>query len=227
MKRTRILWGVALLTAAILLLLNVFGVTLGLPSDIPLWRILLALLCATWAIHELLHLRIPGIFFPLIFIVMLFEKELARWLRIPGGDLASVWVFLLIAFLLTVGSAVLLPKRLWLRLLSKKHKKKHGGPSVTRTVDCAEPFSERIENNMGSCQVRFSNVEQYLGNGTLYISNNMGQVVLHVPKDWCVLSSIENHMGAVQIPKGRDSGMPLTLTGENNMGSIRVVYEKS
>ncbi|MBQ9783216.1 MAG: hypothetical protein IJW44_01710 [Clostridia bacterium] len=226
MKRTRILWGVALLAAAILLLLNAFGVTLGLPTDIPLWRILLALLCATWLVNELLHLRIPGIFFPLIFIIMLFEKEIAHGLGIADGDLASAWVFLLIALLLTVGSAILLPKRLWVRLFTKKHKKNHIGHNQIRYVDCTEPFSERIENNMGSCEVYFSNADQYGGNGSLRVENNMGQVVLHVPKGWCVISSIENNMGSVQIPHGRDSGMPLTVTGENNMGCVRVVYEK-
>lgn len=226
LKRTRLLWGISLLAAAVLLLLNAFGVTFGLPDGLPIWRILLALLCGTWALNELLHLRLPGIFFPLIFIVMLFEQELALALGVADGDLASFWVFLLIGLLLTVGTSILLPKRLWLRLLTKKAKKNHAQKAVTREFDCAEPFSERIENNMGACNVRFSNVEQYKGNGSLHISNNMGHVALHVPKDWCVLSSIDNHMGTVRIPRGKDSGMPLTLTGENNMGCISVIYEK-
>ena len=242
MKRTKILWGISLLAMAALIVLEILGVDFGLPDSISLRRLLVAVFFGTVALSALIRLRLPQIFFPLIFIVMLFEKELADLLGLPDGNITSVWVFLLIGLLLTAGTAILFPSRLRRRLIDglrrkkvKKtepprteraaQKKKPGGHSV-HYIDCNETFEEHVENNLGSCEVFFTNTASYVGNGILRVENNMGQTVLHIPETWCVISSIENNMGAVHIDRqnGMTGAKQITLTGENNMGSVRVEF---
>ena len=224
MKISRILWGVGLIVIALLLLLNAFGITPGLSASIPFWRLLLGILCVVWLMDRLVKLCLPEIFFPMIFLVMLFEGELARALSLPNEEIASVPMFLLIGFLLTVGSSILLPQRLKGTHISKGH---HGptGNSVYY-IDCNEAFEESIKTNMGNCEVFFTNVELYNGSGTIHVQSNMGNVVLHVPTDWCVISSIKNNMGSVHISplEGVQGNKRLYLTGSANMGNIRVKY---
>ena len=109
MKKTRIFWGISLLLVAALLILDVLGVSLGLPENLPVWRIILAAIFFCAAIDEVIKGRIHGIFFPLTFIVILFEKELAALMGIESSDIASFWVFMLIALLLTIGFSLVCP----------------------------------------------------------------------------------------------------------------------
>jgi hypothetical protein len=239
MKSSKFIWGIALVAVAVLLLLNAFGITLGLPESIPLWRILLGALCAVWTISELIKLNIPGIFFPLTFIVMLFERELAVALGIhtETGDIASTWLFLLIALLLTVGTSLILPRALRGHGFIKigdtvKHKfGKHvghvdriGGRSV-RYIDCSNGISEDIENELSACEIYFINTAAYDGNGTLTLNNDLGSIILHVPADWIVTTSIENSLGSIKIPhQAAEGGKILHLKGDNSLGSIVVLF---
>ena len=236
MKRKQtstIVWGIVLIAIAVLLLLNALGVKLGLPTDISPWRLLLGAGCVIWVLNELIKLNIPGIFFPLTFIVMLFEREIANALEINEGtgEIASTWLFLLVALLLTVGTSMLLPRFL------KGHSvfsaringkiPKIGGRAV-QYIDSTEGFHETVENNMSTCEVFFTNVASYMGNGTLTVENNMGCVIIHVPDDWYVSSSIENNMGSVKIPHQSDGVKKhLNVCGDNNMGSVVVEFYKA
>lgn len=221
MKKTRILWGIILLLVASLLILDAVGVSFGLPEDLPVWRIILSFFLLYFTVRQLIKGRIFTIFFPLTFIVMLFEKEIALAIGIKSGNLASFWVFLLIAFLLTISSLLLFPN----------FRKRRGGilsVNSNRTVylDCNKKVKRKIENNMGSYEVFFSNSNFYDGTGYIHIENNMGRIVIHIPSDWQVISRIENNMGYISVPPSGnyENGKRLELTGQTNMGSIEVEY---
>ena len=79
MKKSKIFWGSMFITIGVLLILNIFGVTFGLPESIPVWRILLGLIFLGITVDSIINRRIYLIFFPLAFTAALFEKELA-WL---------------------------------------------------------------------------------------------------------------------------------------------------
>lgn len=234
--RTRFVWGIGLLLVAVLLILNLFGITLGLPAGTSLWRVLLSALCLTWMANELVRLRIPGIFFPLAFAYYFLMAEINGLLGITTE--VSIWLLMLIALLLSIGSAMLMP-RYWYTKRIRKVKddikgtvnhatngKMPGGRNVCY-VDCSEVFHETVENNLGLCEIFFTNVLRYPGGGTVSIENNLGRLVLHVPKDWVVVPAIENSMGSVSVPhkESTENAKVLHLTGENNLGSMEVVYE--
>lgn len=227
MKRTRILWGIGLVAVALLLILNAVGVTLGLPADIPIWKIVLAVGFAVCVVNSIIRLKIPEIFIPLTFIAMLFEEEIAELFGVADGDIASVWEFLLVALLLTVGSALLLPKRLFRKKAGVKVNVNHhhAGKNIYY-IDCGNPVSEHIENNLGTCDVFFANPELYDGNGSVCIENNLGSVTVHVPVEWNVISKMENNLGSTEIPQSEslEGAKSIRLIGENNLGKISVVY---
>ncbi|MBE6574502.1 MAG: hypothetical protein E7652_08965 [Ruminococcaceae bacterium] len=218
MKKGRIFWGVVLVVIALLLILNAFEVTLGIPEDIPVWRITAGILLVALAVHSAIKRRIFPTVFPLMFTVMLFEKEIALLCNIESGNIASFWTFLLIAFLLSLGLTLLIPKKIKLKAPMGKQ---------TRYIDCHGTINEMISNNMSACEVFFSNTESYNGNGHIFIDNNMGSLILNVPKDWYVTNDITNAMGSIKIPEN-DTGSfkRLDLSGENNMGSIIIKYVK-
>lgn len=225
MKRTRILWGLGFIAVSILLILNAVGVTLELPENFPIWKIVLAAIFTLWALSSLIKLKIPSIFFPLTFVVMLFENEIAELLGIEDGNIASVWGFLLIALLLTIGSALLIPKRLIKKKFSGHHCKLSKGNNIYY-IDCSRPVDESIENNLGACDIFFANPELYDGNGVLRIENNLGSTTIHVPSDWNVISKMENNLGSVEIPRKENElcTKGIVLAGENNLGKINVVF---
>ena len=219
MKKERFFWGIILLAVALLLILNSLGVTLGLPESIPIWRIILGTLFLSFAIHSIAKRRIFPTVFAFTFTVMLFETEIAMLCGRDSGDLASFWVFILIALLLSIGLKLLLP--------GKRHIKPLAG-AQTRYIDCNTQINESINNQMSSCEVFFTNTEGYNGNGHINIDNNMGSLVIHAPNDWYVISDMENHMGSINIPNNNvDSCKRLDLHGKNNMGAVAIKYVKT
>ena len=110
MKRQSIFWGVAFICTAILIIVDAVGTGLGFLDSIPVIKIILGVLCLCWIVNELYKKQLPHIFFPLSFIFMLFEKEIAGLCGFENGEIISNWLVLLCALLLTIGTSIILPK---------------------------------------------------------------------------------------------------------------------
>lgn len=228
MNKRRILWGIAILLSAVLLILDVFGVAFGLLEGMSVWKVILAGLIFCWMINEILSLRIYGIFFPIALIIMLFERELALLLGIESGNIASGWEFLLVALLLTIGVALIVPKKH--KLKNKVHGDRGNRGHRTVYVDCSGTVGEYIENDMGFCEVFFSNSEMYKGGGSVRVDNNLGRLDLHIPKGWQVSVNIENNLGSVDAPPppaniNGSEAKKLDIMGENNLGSVSIIFD--
>lgn len=220
MKKAKLFWGIMFISIAVLLILNIFGVTFWLPETIPAWKLFVGLLLLGVSVDSVFRRRIYLIFFPLAFILIIFEKELAELMGFGSGNIASIWTFLTIAGLLTIGFLLILPKKMKIRPSEM-------GTSI-RYIDASVPFNERITNNLSSCEVYFTNTDRYLNNGTVTIDNNMSSLVINIPRDWYVVPTVENTMGSVNIPKRNDSegAKRLDIRGTNNMGAVTVKYVK-
>lgn len=229
MKTSKIILGIGFVIIAILLILNAVGITFGIPEEIAVYKIILGGVFITFAIKDIIKLKIYRIFFPLTFTVMLFEKHIASLIKSGSSDIASAWEFLLIALLLTVGAYLLTPKR-----IRKKHSFKCNIGQASRRntyyIDCSKNVNEHIENNMGFCEVFFTNIQMYSGNGIVNLENNMGRMEIHLPKDFTADIKIENNLGNIDIPEPiNNSGFKIlnsiSISGENNLGQITVVYD--
>lgn len=235
MKPWKIFWGIGFLLAAVFVVLDVTGVIdplVGFMGEVSVFALILAFLLIAFIISRLIKGKIASIFFPLAFIFMLFEKNIAKIAGVEGENIIENWSVLLIALFLTIGFSILLSSK-------KKKKKSEHKISVEYNVDGAESnlgssaiyvdcvtfTPARIENNLGACSVHFQNVESYKGGETLYVENNLGALSIHVPEGWTVKSSIETNLGGTGVANSETQDGPLLyIKGENNLGSISVKY---
>lgn len=222
-----IFWGVVLICTAVLLIFNSLGISVGYldGGGLPVVRIVLGVLCAAWLITEIVKLRFARIFFPLAFILLLFEGELASMLHVPGKDIYSSWTILLCAALLTAGVSLLTHGR------NRHFKigKDDGGDitchlsSVTKYIDCTNFTKKQINCDKGSVEIFFENTDRYTGGGELVIANNMGSVEIHIPEDWYTVGDIINSLGSVELPRMTEKSVkPLRISGANNVGSVEI-----
>lgn len=222
--KSRIFWGIMMLLLAGGLILSALGVGFPLPADISVGQIVLGLLCLLWAVRMCTDRRLTELPLPIMGLVMVFEGELAMALNIESGDIAPWWLFVLVAVLLTWGLKLLFPRhsRGWKGKMKSGLHKKTLGASAVRYFDCAAPFEEYIENNLGTCTVYFTNTELYVGGSTLRIENNLGALIINVPSDWCVSVSTENNLGSIKTDADleRQGSKLLFIVGENNLGSV-------
>lgn len=236
--KKNITWGIFFILSAVAILLNAFGINFGLPKDLPIWKILLSLGLVTLIIDQLIRKKISNIFFPLIFIVMLFEKEIATAAGIESGDITNTWMFLLIALLLTVGTALITKnftftfnkgneKYVFEGEDAKKILKDVASGNSVYYIDCSLPVDREIELNMGRGEIYFVNSHLYKGNGKINIDNNMGHTTIYVPNGWVINLNVENNLGHIQSPKPlvcKENAKSITISGENNLGKLSIVY---
>ncbi len=229
----RIFWGSILILAAVLLVLDALGVVLPFVSsfgEISVLRAILGLLLVAVLLSCLLKGRIASIFFPLAFLFMLFEKNIAYLCAMENTNIINNWLVLLIALLLTVSFIILFPRHRWTFCKGSKTDKqykreKHSMGSATVYIDCAGFTKRLIACNLGACTVYFTNVGAYLGEGELIIDNNLGSVVVNVPASWHADVSIDNNLGSVHATKTQNTDSPvLYIKGDNNLGAVNVRY---
>jgi hypothetical protein len=215
-----------MIVLAVALILSALGFNFWLPEGIATWQLILTALCLLWIIHACVYKHFSQIFFPLAFIALIFESEIAVAVGVESGDLAPTWLFILIAVLLTVGSQLLFSHGVVVMHDTDGNEVKVNKGRVTGSsvlyIDCGEQFNERIENNLGSCSVYFSNKEQFVSGSILAVENNLGSLVLHVPDEWVVTTTIENNLGSIKADGDAEKTgeKVLRITGENNLGSI-------
>lgn len=215
-----IFWGLVLVAAAVVLILNGAGVNLG--TDISWWRILFGVVFAAILVERLIKCKFSQIFFPLAFIYILFEPPLAK--AVTGGEkesLISNWIVLLAALLLTIGMGLLLPKR---DEESGAVVKGHVGNS-TLYFDGANLGECWIKNKVGRTVVYFTNKEAYAGNGVINVTENVGQITLYIPGEWNVVTTGSDNLGKINIPVNEKAGeKSITLSVSENLGVIDVTY---
>ena len=229
MKKSRngLFFGIILVCAAVALILDGLGISIS-GAQISAWSIVGGVLCLAWLVIEIVELKFSHIFFPLAFIFLLFEGQIAAWLGHSDPNLISNWIVLLAALLLTIGVGALggnFKKRKKIKsgengnvVVINTNEKKNFSQASVIYVDAADLGKYEVENNCGSIHVYIENADRY---------NNCGSMVVHVPKAWRVVSSVDNSLGSVKIPSHETAeGAPvLKITGENNLGSLAIIFE--
>lgn len=227
----RLFLGLGLVTVAVALIIDALGILAPVATamgGVSVLAVIAAILLLAFAIFRLCKGRIGEIFVPLALIFMMFEKNVAFLLGIKG-DIINNWLLLGCAVMLWIGFAILLSG------FKKKKKKKetefigHTSTgnigSFVKFIDCEGFKYESIENNLASYTVHFENVDKYEGGGVIMIENNLGAMVINVPMGWCVVTDIENSLGASTKPSEENScGPVITIKGDNNLGSVNIKY---
>lgn len=221
----KLFWGIILILAAVLLVLDSVGTEMGFLSGLPIFRTIAVILLLAGAFEELSKRDFGGFFFSVAIAFMIYEKQIAVWLSLEDTNIISNWTVLLVALLLTVGFSLLFGKRTFTFTYNGgKEKHKVAGSYVTN-IDCSAFDQMNVNNELGSCEVHFSNVESYTGNGVLTVNNELGSMKIYVPAEWTVTNRITNELGSVQI-KGESisGGKSLIINGTNELGSLQIIY---
>ncbi|MBQ7669121.1 MAG: hypothetical protein IJS45_00190 [Clostridia bacterium] len=214
---TGIFWGIVLIGAAVLLILNGIGVNLG--YGLSVWRIILGTLCLAWIVTTIVELRFTDLPFPFAFLFIIFEPTIAHALGREDNKLISTWIVLLAALLLTIGLKA---------IFSGKVKK--GVSSVgskTLYFDGSDLVTAEIRDNAGSVQAYVTNKESYPGDGTIVICDNLGKITLHIPSDWNVTVNSHDNLGKVSVADQEDGVFDKSITVDvrDNVGSVNIVFD--
>ena len=151
-RRRSIVWGVAFLAAALLLIAGAVMDTMGINAEIPFFRIALCGLLLGLVVKSLTRGAIAEIFFPITFIFMLLEDSIISWCGLAVDDIMNNWLVLLCALLFTIAAGCLFPKKLRFGVKTDGVGGKSFGSTV-KYIDCAVFKNETVENNMGSTSV--------------------------------------------------------------------------
>ena len=238
--KKNIFWGLLFIAVAVILILNALNVNLGIPEDIPVWKIIVSAVLLIAGIKEVTKRNVEAIFVPLTVIVILFEKEIATLLKIESGDIASTGMLILIGLLLMIGTSLLLKRPFFTFTVknnngeeivykgeeAKKKFREMKSSISTIYIDCAEPINKELEFNMGHVEIFFTNAELYDGNGAIDLNCNMTKTIIHVPSNWIVDCNIDNNLGSIKMssqPNASEKTKPIRFTGENNLGKIEFI----
>ncbi len=235
LKANRLSLGLLFVACAVLIMLDAVGISLGFLSGIPAWVMVLGALNLFWLLDVIIKLKISEIFLPLAFTFMLFEKYIARWAGLGTDNIINNWLLLLCALLLMAGVKLIKPKKCFKvpfiksgnnRIGAKTSKSNHSHSMGASTVyvDCeSEEDTVYVINELGYCEIYFSNVEKYTGEKTLAVTNKLGSMEIHVPSEWQIVCNIDNSLGSVEEPANKGSGdKTLYISGTNELGSMEI-----
>ena len=235
MKTEKIFWGLGFILLAVALILNALGVMAPFTSaigEISFIAIVAGLILLSYTIERIIKGKISEIFVPLSFIFMLFEKNIATLCSLEDENIINNWLLFGCACLLQLGFEIILPKKNRRKFRAVKgdghkfHRSSSSFNSSVKYIDAESFFEEYVENDLGSCVIRFANVEKYAGGGTLHVDNNLGSMVVEVPSSWRFVHNIDNSLGSVaaDFDGGNPDGPLLMIEGDNNLGSLSIKY---
>ncbi|MBE6639039.1 MAG: hypothetical protein E7616_06260 [Ruminococcaceae bacterium] len=227
MKKS-IFWAAVLILVASLLLADAILGAMGIAffEKLSLGKCFLGVILAATFLNGLFNLYAGRFFLSAAFLFMLFEKEIAQYAGMKSSNILSNWLVFFCAVLLAIGFSVLLSRvrekrkhRKWMRYGAKRmHNHLH---NTIRYADSTTP-KHVFENEMGNLDVYFDNVAQYQGNAEVLVTNHMGRIGIHVPADWCIECSVNNHTGQVSAKRGNPEGKKIYITGTNHIGQVVV-----
>ena len=220
MKKFRVsssvFWGIVLVLAAVGLVLDGAGITLAV--GLAWYHYVFGALLLGWIVYELIRLHFARTVFPLAFLFLLFEGPICAWTGAgENGNLISNWTVLLAAALLYFGLAAIFQN-------SRFERRKKIGESVIY-VDAMDLRNCKIADNLGKVQLYVTNPERYREDGLITVTDNVGNVIIHLPENWRVVTQTTDNLGKVDIPpQFAVTGPVVTLHVSDNVGLIRVVY---
>lgn len=96
--------------------------------------------------------------------------------------------------------------------------------SMERYISCTEFENETITCEKSVCDVYFTNINDYKGDATLQINNTKGNVKIHIPNGWKVVSSVSNDKGVDICKCTGGNGPTLNVTGTVHKGVLIIEY---
>jgi len=225
MKTTRIVAGVLLILAAVLILLDGAGVIpafTGAVGVLSFWRLSLAVLLVSFAVHQIIG-RSFGFIISLALTFMLLETNIATALNKANTNLINNWLLLGCAVLLAVGCSLVFSGKGSVK--NKNHVTVNRFRELKKFIDAADFKQELVKNRWGAVVLHFENTTAYTGGGVLQVENYMGSITVVVPNAWNVVCDVNGVANVVETAgNGMASGPVLTVKGKSNFAAIEIKY---
>ncbi|MBQ7172858.1 MAG: hypothetical protein IJR88_01900 [Clostridia bacterium] len=223
-----IFWGLVLILAAAVLILDGVGVALA-PGFTP-WRIIGRVLLLAWVVYEIVRLKFADIFFPLALLFLLFKDPLADLLSWNKEKIPKAWIILLAAILISIGLHIIFDRKktVYVNGVKVENEKIGVGKMGKETfyADAADLSGYTIKDHLGAVELFVTNKESYVGSGVITICDNLGLVTLHLPGDWNVLTQCRDNLGTISVPEHEATGeKSITLDVYDNLGKVEVKFE--
>jgi len=237
MKKKDIFWGLLLILAAVLIIINEFGV---FTTGISMFDIVATVVLVGIIIISVLHINFWGILFPLAFIGILYADELNITNFTP-------WPALFTALLLSIGLSLIF-KRHGFWGYHHYHHFNHADGSFGKSVinghddnivECSASFGEcmkyvnsenferaDIRCSFGEVKIYFDNAQIPSGKADIYIDVSFGDVKLFIPKSWKVVNHVNVFLGDIDEKNpnlGADSPV-VTINGNISFGDAKIIY---
>ena len=239
MKTWKLFWGLGFILAALLIILDSLGVIAPFTEavgGVSVGAIIIGIFLISFVISRISKGKICEIFFPLAILFLIFEKNIATLAGLEDKDIISGGAVILVALLLTVGTAILFPFRVKAKIhiegssegkksFGRKKRAENSLSVSTVYIDSDSMTPSHIENSIGSCSVYFEKTECYVGGGCITVENNLGSMQINVPAEWIAECETENNLGSVSVAETKNSTGPvINISIENNLGSVSVRY---
>ena len=254
MKRsTAILLGILILLAGIGVLFYAFMPGLAV-FTIPLWKWFLAAALVYWIVKKIVSSKSLGsrlsVFLPLGLMFILLEKEIGGFIG-KGDDFVNNWFIILAAVLIDVALTFIFRSRIS-KVITYSGPRYSGSSSAGRSgsgvgeisedgdmpefklgshvyyVDASTSGSAGAVNKLGELNVYYQNTDTEDLPETLVFTavNQMGEMRIHIPRDWHVELNSDNSMGSVRCrPDGKVTNRTILINVKNQMGEVIILSD--
>jgi len=233
MKSKNLFWGLFFVVSA-----GFIVASQVVPFDnIGVWSIIASVFLAAVFITALINREFVGIFLPLSFLYMIYDKAL-------GLPEISPWILIAAAVMTSIGCHLLFRKR------PKKFQRikcssdsfgsseedldgnrpgarvSMGAASKYLHADCLQ--GGQFSCSLGELEVYFDQVILSPEGAEVFVDCSLGSVKLYIPKNWKVVNNLHASLGDVKndnrFNKPDVNAPPLTLTGNVHLGSVEIHY---
>lgn len=231
MKKKDLFWGLLFIFAALLIILNGFGIFPG----ISMFEIITTVILVGVMIKSMKHINFWGVLFPLAFLCILYADE---W----GIRDLTPWPVLLTALLLSIGLSLIFKKPAFRKYpFHGKHdfQRQIIDEQDTNVVTCSSSFGEsmkyvntenfeqaNIKCSFGASKVYFDNAQIPSGKADIYLDVSFGEAELFFPKTWRVVNHAQVFLGGIE-EKNQSNGSDapvVTIQGNVSFGAVQIIY---
>lgn len=230
MKTNRIFWGLFFILGAIFLIAS----KLGYLAEINIFGLVLTVLFAAIIIKSVISRNFFGIFFPVAFILMIYDRPM-------GIEALTPWTVLAAALFLSIGCSMLFGKKIK-KTVQINHNEnfdeiidEKDGEIVNYTVKWGSGIKyvnskglkrANLKCDFGAMKVYLENVQLQDGTAELNLDLAFGGIELYVPKEWYVenraavtFAGVEEKNRNVQNTTGT-----LVLKGNISFAGVTIIY---
>ena len=231
MKNRNLLWGLLMILAAVLIIMNQFGFLEG----VNIFGIVLSVIMVGVIIVSVKHINFWGILFPVAIICIIYANELNITKFTP-------WPALLTALLLSIGLSLIFNRNhCGLFFTCNKHDfhSRVENEEDGNVVNCSTNFGEiikyvntenfekaNIKCSFGEIKLYFDHAKIPSGTANIFIDVSFGEVVLFLPSTWRVINETNSFFGEMnekRCPIQAESPV-VTIRGNINFGETTIIY---